>query len=140
MAKYIKPTLQTKYHIDFAWWQKAAQKLRSHLRGHVCEECQALLDTEPELFDWVHPETAEVFQIDKLWHCLYTKCAQDPDFIDHRTPLMTAIFRVFIAGNNTPLTPVELYSKLQRKSPELIMKTIGGRKVYQGIRPMGTTR
>ncbi len=22
MSKYVKPTLETKFHIDFNWWQK----------------------------------------------------------------------------------------------------------------------
>ena len=138
MAKYIKPTLETKFHIDFSWWQKAGQNLKIHLRSHACPECQARFNAE-EKFDWVNPESGEVFQIDITWHCIYTECSQHPNFLDPRTPLTTAIFRTFIANNNTPLTPVELCESLQRKSPEMILRTIGGRKVYQGIRPVATS-
>jgi hypothetical protein len=70
------------------------------------------------------------------WYCIFTECSHHPDFINARTPLTTAIFRAFIANNNTPMTPLELYEKLQRKTPDMILKTIGGGKVYQGIRPV----
>ena len=32
--------------------------------------------------------------------------------------------------------PVEIHQQLQKKKPELILRTIGGHKVYAGIRPM----
>ncbi len=138
MAKYIKPTLDTKFHIDFHWWQKKGQNLKLQLHSQACPECQDRYP-ESETFDWVDPETAEVFQIDLIWHCIHTVCGQKPDYIDDRTPLTTAIFRIFIAHDNKPMTPIELHERLQRKSPEMILKTIGGRAVYQGIRPMVTS-
>lgn len=137
MAKYIKPTLDTKFHIDFHWWQKKGQNLNIQLRSQACPECQEQLNTG-ELFDWVDPETGEVFQIDRLWHCIYTECSQKADFIDDHTPLTTAIFRIFIANNNKPMSSVEIFEKLERKSADTILRTIGGRVVYQGIRPFVT--
>ena len=136
MARYVKPTLDTKFHIDFLWWQKQDQKLGIHLQSHVCPACRENYQgLQNQTFDWVNPETGEVFQIDMLWHLIYTHCSQQPDFIGEYMPLTTAIFRAFIANNNTPLTPFEIHDKVQQKTPAMILRTIGGHKVYNGIRP-----
>lgn len=136
MAKYVKPTLDTKFHIDFAWWQ--GRNLRAHLESHVCAACKdAVRDSNPEeTFDWINPETGQVFQVDMLWHIIRSHCSHQPDFVDERTPLTTAIFRTFLANDNTPLSPVEMQERLQRRTPELILRTIGGHRVYEGIRPV----
>ncbi len=137
MAKYVKPTLDTKFHVDFAWWQQKGQNLRAFLKGHVCAKLQGSLHLDDiETFDWVNPETAEVFKIDKLWYEINAGCQDDPNFIDSRAPLTTAIFRAFLANNNTPLTPDEIYDKIQKQSPEMILRTIGRRQVYKGIKPV----
>lgn len=137
MAKYIKPTLDTKFHIDFSWWQKKGQNLRVYLQSHVCPECQDISnESRGQTFDWVNPETGEVFQIDMVWHIIRTHCSQDSTFFDVHVPLTTAIFRTFIVNDNTPLNPSEIYERIQKKSPEVILRTIGGHRVYQGIKPV----
>ena len=137
MAKYIKPTLDTKFHIDFGWWQTKDQNLRSYLQSHACPECQELAAvSELHTFDWISPETGEVFQIDILWHIIRNHCGPDPSFLDNRIPLTSAIFRAFIINDNVPLSPVEIHDQLRRKTPELILRTIGSRIVYKGIKPL----
>ena len=141
MPKYVKPTLETKFHIDFSWWQKPGQNLGAYLRSHLCPEAKKVLDNYDlhQIFDWISPETGEVFQIDILWHIIQTHCSSQPNFIDERTPLTTAIFRIFIANDNTPLTSFEIHQRLPKKGPELILKTIGGHQIYEGIRPVVAT-
>lgn len=138
MAQYIKPTLDTKFHIDFYWWQKPEKNLRAYLEGQACPEAKTIYSEQDQnqTFDWINPETGEVFKLDIIWHLIHTHCSQEPDYINELTPLTVAIFRTFIINNNTPLTPVEIYEQLRRKTPELILKTIGGHKVYGGIRPV----
>jgi hypothetical protein len=140
MAKYIKPTLDTPFHIDFAWWQEKSNNLRGFLQGHVCTNATELLaENEGRTFDWVDPAPGEVFTIDLAWHIIYQRCQNDPDFFDPRIPLTTAIFRAFIANNNKPLTPVEIFEKIQKKNPEMILGTIGSRQIYKGIKPVDTS-
>jgi len=140
MAKYIRPTLDTKFHVDFSWWQEKGQNLRAYLRSHTCPDCEALVEeSEGQTFDWVNPETGEVFQIDMLWHIIQTHCSQDPGYFDNRVPLTSAIFRTFLINGNTPLTPVELHQRIAKKSPELILRTIGGRRIYKGIKAVTTS-
>jgi len=137
MARYVKPTLDTKFHINFAWWAKQDNKFKVQLRGQACPECLAdYEDAESQNFDWIDPESGEVFQIDLLWHLIYKHCGQNPDFIEETMALTTAIFRAFIANNNSPLTVDEIHEIVKQKSPSLILRTVGGHKVYQGIRPV----
>jgi hypothetical protein len=138
MAKYVKPTLETKFHIDFAWWRKQGQNLDAYLHSHLCPEAKKLYENsgQNQTFDWIRPETGEVFQLDMLWHIIQTECSHQPNFIEDHTPLTVAIFRLFIANNNLPLTPLEIHQRLPKKKPDLILKTIGGHQVYQGIRPV----
>ena len=137
MAKYVKPTLKTKFHVDFSWWQGKGNNLRSYLLGHICPECkEAAKDSEGQTFDWVNPTTGEVFQVAMLWHIIQSHCIHNPDYIDSRSPLTSVIFRSFIVNNNQPLDPVELYDQIQKQSPDLILRTIGRRQVYKGIKPI----
>ncbi len=139
MARYVKPTLDTKFHIDFDWWQQKGWDLRVHLHAQLCPECRAEYANSPaEEIDWVSLDTGEVRRVDILWHVIRTHCSQQSDYITEHTPLTTAAFRVFLANDNTPLTPRGLHQVLGRKSPDLILRTIGSRQVYMGIRPVST--
>ena len=137
MARYVKPTLETKFHINFAWWEKQGNKLKVLLRSQACPECLAEYEeAEPQNFDWIDPESGEIFQIDLLWNLINKHCGQDANFIEETMPLTTAIFRAFIANNNSPLTADEIHEIVKQKSPSLILRTVGGHKVYQGIQPV----
>jgi hypothetical protein len=92
-----------------------------------------------QLFDWVSPSSGEVFQIEILWNLIRQHCNDDPDFFDSRVPLTTAIFRAFIANDNAPLTSTEICERIGKKSPDVILKTIGARRVYKGIKPVATS-
>ena len=136
MAKYIKPTLKTKFYIDFNWWAQDEGSFHRTLIDQLCDECRATVgDTpEPRPMDWVDPETGQVFTIDQLWHVLHTQCAHKPDFLSDALPITSAVFRLFIANNNTPLSAPEIHQHLHRKSANTILRTIGGVKTYKGIR------
>ncbi len=133
----IRPTLDTPFHVDFAWWRENDRDWKVFLRRLLCEEHRNLLaDTgHDEVIDWVDPETAEVHQVDALQHVVMTHCAQQPEFLETSVPLVEAIFRVFLASGNTPMTAVELGERLNRQ-PRLILRTLSGPRVYYGIRPI----
>ena len=138
MAKYIRPTRKTKYHIDFDWWEKNSRNLRRYLLEHACEECRNLAesDTEKTLVDWVDPETGEVFTIDRLWYDVYAMCVENHDYLDKNLPLTSLIFRLFISNNNKPLTSVEIHQGIGKKSAGVILKMLSGQTIYKGIRPV----
>lgn len=132
----VKPTLQTRYHIDYDWWGQSDRDWHVYLRGLLCPEHQdAYADMrDDEIVDWVDPETAEVAQVDGLQHVLITHCAKSDGFITKRTALVDAIFRLFLANGNVPLTPVELAEHLSRP-PGTILRMLSGIRVYKGLRP-----
>ena len=136
MAKWERPTQDTKFSIDFTWWDEKARNFRVDLLSHLCDECQKRYANyqDAELIDWVDEKTAEVKQVDGLWHSLRTCCSKKPDHIDESTPIATAVFRTFLENGNEPLSARELGEILGRPA-EPILKIIGGFRVYNGIRP-----
>ena len=98
-------------------------------------QCRFESHEQAELIDWIDEETAEVTRVDGLWHSLRVCCSQKPDYVSETTPLATAVFRTFLANGNEPLSPAELETHLGR-SAATILRTIGGLRVYNGIKPV----
>lgn len=133
----VKPTLHTRYHIDFDWWKQNDRDWRVYLQSYLCPEHQEAFssyDSEAQV-DWVDPETAEVQQVDGLQNILINHCARQEGFIDPHTALVDAVFRLFLANGNVPLTPVEMAEQLGGRQPETLLRTLSGPRVYKGIRP-----
>ena len=132
----VKPTLDTPFHIDYHWWERKGLHIGVELRTHLCQEHREVfsehLDTEK--IDWVDEMTGEVTQVDGLQHTLQVHCSKQPDYINERVSLVDAIFRVFLANGNTPLTCKEL-SNIVGQPTEKILRTLAGRQIYKGIRP-----
>ena len=134
--RLLRPTADTKYHIDFSWWERADRDLEVYLRSHLCSEHQesyAKLEAGAEV-DSVDPETAEVVRVPGIQHVLISHCSQQEDYITPQTSLINAIFRVFLANGNTPLSSNELGDRLDRPA-NMILRTLSGPRVYKGIRP-----
>lgn len=137
MGAWKRPSLDTKFHIDYEWWETTGRDIRVAVRGQLCVECQARYSDHrnTEAVDWVDPETAEVVRGDALLQCLRSECSQKPDFIGRANPLVTNVFRIFLLNGNQPLTPVELNSQVSWASPQTILRTLSGGSVYMGLRP-----
>jgi hypothetical protein len=131
----VKPTLDTKFHIDYDWWSRSSEDLRSYLLSHLLpEQRQQLMQDETEtLVDYIHPETAEVFQLDALGMAIQV-AAEDANFISPQTSLVDGVFRVFLANGNKALSPRDL-AEYTGRDANTILKTLGGRTIYKGIRP-----
>ena len=73
----LKPTTKSRFHIDFAWWEKNDRDWRVFLQSLLCAEHQiTLADMAPDAqIDWIDPNTAEVRQVDGIRHVLMTHCA-----------------------------------------------------------------
>lgn len=133
---FVKPGVNTAYHIDFVWWKNHDSNWRVFLYNYLCPEHQATFSTyENEMMiDWIDPETAEIHQVDGLQSTLMTHCAKIDGFVIQQTAIVDAIFRTFLANGNSPLSPLELSDKIG-KPAETILKTISSPNVYKGIRP-----
>jgi hypothetical protein len=137
MARWFKPDLDTKFHIDYDWWESSGRSFRLYLLEQLCDECRQRFSShrETETVDWVNPDTGEVTEADALLQCLKRECATSPDFIDERIPLAAAAFRIFLINDNQPMSCNELHEIIGWKQPDTILRTLGGRTVYLGIRP-----
>lgn len=133
----LKPTAKTPFHIDFEWWKQNERDWHVFLRSFLCPEHQETFANveEGDLMDWIDPQTAEVKQVDGVQHALISHCAQLPDFVNPRTAMVEAVFRLFLANGNIPMSPEEL-SKRLGKPAETILRTIAGLRVYRGLRPI----
>jgi len=133
----LKPTVKTPFHIDFEWWQQNERDWHIFLRSFLCAEHQEAFANveEGDMIDWIDPQTAEVKPVDGVQHALISHCAQLPDFVSQRTAIVEAIFRLFLANGNFPMSAEDLSKKLG-KPADTILKTIAGPRVYRGLRPM----
>ena len=106
------------------------------MQSLLCSEHQQAFAelSDDHLVDFVDPETAEVHQLDGLQHALISHCAKTEGFISPRTTLVDAIFRVFLASGNTPMTPNELAQQLGRPA-DIILRVLTGERIYRGLRP-----
>lgn len=132
----VRPTLETKFHIDYGWWERADRDLEVYMRSHLCPEHQEKyveLDSQA-LVDYVDPETAEVIRVAGFQHMLISHCARQPGYLTPQTSLVNAVFRLFMSNSNVPMTPKELEERLSRPA-RTILRTFSGRRVYKGIRP-----
>jgi len=131
----VRPGLDTPFHIDYEWWKRDGQDLRAYLISQLLPEQRKAFENgqnEGET-DWIDPQTAEVRRIDALQQAL-AKAAQDSQWITNQTTLVDAVFRVFLANGNKPMSPNEL-GKMLSKPPMTILRTLAGQTVYKGLRP-----
>lgn len=132
----IKPNIYTPFHIDFEWWKQHDNNWKVFLQSFLCPEHQKQFQDvhDSELIDYIDPITAEVRQVDLLQHTLISHCTKLPDYEQQYNTVVHTIFRTFLVNGNSPLTPQEL-SERCGKSAEIILRTLSGSVVYNGIRP-----
>ena len=130
----LKPSIKTPFHIDFEWWKQNEGDWHIFLRSFLCAEHQEAFANveEGDLIDWIDPQTAEVKPVDGVQHALITHCAQLPDFVNQRTAVVEAIFRIFLANGNIPMSAEDLSVKLG-KPAETIPRTIAGVPASHGV-------
>lgn len=133
-SRLIKPTIDTKFHIDYSWWQGQERELKVYMMSFLPEEQRKLFEeqAEGEFVDWIDPETAEVRRMDPVAQALHV-ASQDVDYT--HSSLVDAVFRVFLMNSNYPLSPQEL-SQIIGRPPMTILRTIAGGRVYKGLRPV----
>jgi hypothetical protein len=135
-ARLIKPSLSTRYHIDYDWWRRNEREWRVYLLSHLCLEHRSVLESVSDgtRIDWIDPNTAEVHTIDGIQHALISHCSLQTEYISPHTTLVDSVFRVFLANGNSPLTVLEIAEKIGRPAIT-ILRTLSGVRVYKGIRP-----
>jgi len=135
-AKYLKQYDEdTRLFIDFDWWESSDLDLKTYLSSRLNIGADVLLDPESDKVDLVDPKTGEVRRVDGFQYVLQSYFRQLPDDFIKRASLVDAVFCVLLGNANHPLTITELAERVQR-SPDILLRTLTGRTVYQGIRPV----
>jgi len=131
----IKPNIDTKFTIDYSWWENSREDLHIYLLTHLSPEQQQALKERNlhEVLDYVHPETGEVSRLDPL-DVAIRESAQREGFINEHIGLIDNVFRALLLHGNKPLSVRDL-AAITGRNPNTILKTIGGSHVYRGIRP-----
>lgn len=131
----VKPTLNTKFHIDYDWWERSRDDLRIYMLSHLPSDVRDRMTQaeDDQVVDYVDADTGEVFQLDPMQMAIQ-QAAKDPNFINPQTSLVDSVFRVFLKYNNTPMSPKQLAEETSRPAPT-ILKTLSGQRIYKGIRP-----
>ena len=137
----LKPSIQTPFHIDFAWWEQNDRDWRVYLRSLLCPEHQQTLADlqEGAMIDRIDPLTAEVKPVDGIQHALMSHCALQPDFVTEHTTVVEAVFRNLLVSGNRPMSAAVLSKKLNRPA-ETILRTLTGPRVYRGLRPVSASK
>lgn len=132
-----RPTIDTRFHIDYDWWLRADRDVEVFLRDYLCAEHRdSLAAIDGELrFDVVDPVTAEVRQVSGIQQVLMSHCARQANYIPEHASMVDAVFRILLANGNTPVSSAELGQRLSRP-PMTILRTLSAPRVYKGIRPI----
>jgi acetate kinase len=66
----IKPTLDTKFYIDYEWWERSQEDLRHYVLSHLLPEQRERLSQthEERSVDYMDPETGELVLTDAELH------------------------------------------------------------------------
>lgn len=137
MSSLVKPVLTTRFHIDFEWWAREGRELRVDVQKHLRPEFQDAFGQAQggEPIDDVDPMTAEVRPVDPAQYLLRTQCKPLHEFLTEHTSLVDAVFHTFLSNGNRPLSPNDLGESIKRP-PQTILRTLAGRVVYKGLRPV----
>lgn len=130
-----RATPNTRFYIDFDWWDNSNLDLKTYLATRLSLGDESTFDTEFDKVDLVDVNTGEVHQVDGFQYLVQAYFHRLPaDFVQHAS-LVDAAFCVLLANANKPMTAVEIAGQIGRP-PETVVQTLGGTKIYQGIRPI----
>ena len=120
-------------YVDYDWWERSEMDLRTYLHSRLSIDNS--FESDLEKVDLIDMRTGEVRQVDGFQYMVQIYFSQTDEDFTNRTSLVDAAFCVLLANGNQPMTIREIAERLNR-SPETVLRTIGGRRIYQGIRPV----
>jgi hypothetical protein len=131
-----RSTPDTPFYIDYDWWDKSDLDLKTYLFTRLPIDRASLnVEGETEKVDLVDGETGEVIAVDGFQYMIQTYFNQLPEDFAERMSLVDAVFCILLANANQPLTAQEIADRVKRPT-DTILRTLGGPKIYLGIRPM----
>ena len=135
LKKLQRATPDTKFFIDYDWWDESNLDLKTYLSTRLSIGDASALESDIDQVDIVDQRTGEGHQVDGFQYVVQAYFHQMPDdFVTHAS-LVDATFCVLLSNANQPMTAREIAERIHR-SPEIVVRTLGGPKIYQGIRPV----
>lgn len=118
---------EARFFIDTSWYDQRGLDFNFVARVRFCPECVSKLGSfTDERVPVVHPKTKKVsFEVrqvpygEKPLSVLRGCCSGKRDYVTPDTPLMEAVFRVFLANGNQPMTISTLREHLLTYMPEM---------------------
>ena len=137
LARFIKPTLDTQFHIDYEWWDKQGLDPNIKLKSHLCPEHRDAFkgQLDSEKIDWLDWNTGEIKQVDGLQYIITTHCSKEPGYIMQAPTLVEGIFRALLSNANAPLSSRMLSTMVGHPSGQ-ILRVLSGRNIRLGLRPV----
>lgn len=118
-------TTKSKFYIDLRIWEQTGRNFRREVYDALCDECKQMHSLDQErVVDHVDPETGQVKKLDVLLDCATAVCVDSATFLSPKMPLTRAIFRAFIAAGNMPQTAEEIFARIKKGSPAIILKEL----------------
>ena len=140
-----------RFYIDTAWYEQNGRSFKAMAQGRFCPSCQAKLGTvSQERLPTVDKKTNRVvYEVrdvqfgDQPMAVIRADCSKQRNYITADTPVIEAIFRVFLANGNQPATVervreqlgdwIALRDRPHNYAPELIERLIRNDRRY-GLR------
>lgn len=116
-----EPTREAaRFFIDTQWYEVNGRSFRAMAQGRFCPECQAKvgqvteerIPTVDRKSNRVVYETREVRYGDQPMAVIRNCCSKQRNYITPDTPVIEAVFRVFLANGNQPVTVERLREQL----------------------------
>ncbi len=118
---------EARYFVDPQWYEQRGLVFNVVAQGRLCSSCSAKLGTfVEERYPVIDPKTKRVtFEYRRVPYAsnplpiIRDCCSRARDYITSETPLMEAIFRVFLANGNQPMTTTTVREHLLTYLPEM---------------------
>ncbi len=130
-----RATPDTRFYVDYNWWEKSDLDLKTYLLTRLDIDDDLSLENNTDEVDLIDAETGEVTRVDGFQYVIQAYFSQLPDDFVTKSSLVDAVFTVLLANANKPMTATEIAQKVKRPT-STILKTMGGPKIYQGVRPI----
>jgi hypothetical protein len=134
-ANLRRVTPDTKFYIDYDWWEEGHLDLRAYMLARVSVDSDVPLELPHERIDLIDSKTGEVRQVDAFQYLVRNYFSHHGDTLAMQGSLVDAVFSVLLANGNEPMTVSEIAERVQRPT-DLLIKTFGGSQIYHGIRPL----
>jgi hypothetical protein len=128
-------TEETRFYIDYDWWDQSNIDLKTYLSTRLGISLDADFASARDEIDLVDPTTGEVRRVDSFQYMIQSYFTQLPDNFFTQTLFVDAVFCVLLANANQPMTARDIAARVE-KPVDMVIRTLGGPTIYQGIRPV----